>query len=55
MDINLLRSIATFILLVGFIGLCVLLVYSAKHKRGFEDAANLPFIDDDNASKKSND
>ena len=46
MDINLLRSVITALSLVAFIGI-VVWAYSAGRKRRFEEAANLPFADDD--------
>lgn len=44
MDINDLRGLSTAFLLVAFIGL-VVWAYSARQKKPFEDAANLPFAD----------
>ena len=46
MDINDLRGLSTAFLLVAFIGLCVW-AYSNKRKRSFEEAANLPFADEE--------
>ncbi|WOJ96124.1 cbb3-type cytochrome c oxidase subunit 3 [Congregibacter brevis] len=46
MDINDLRGISTAFLLFAFIGL-VIWAYSNKPKQDFEEAANLPFADDD--------
>ena len=46
MDINDLRSIATVFVFVAFIGICVW-AYSSKRKQRFDEAANLPFADDD--------
>lgn len=46
MDINTLRSIATLLLFIAFIGMCIW-VYSAKRRKGYDEAANLPFIDDE--------
>jgi len=46
MDINDLRGLSTAFLLVAFIGLCVW-AYSKKRKRPFEEAANLPFADEE--------
>jgi len=46
MDINDLRGISTAFLMIAFIGLC-LWAYSNKRKRSFEEAANLPFADED--------
>jgi len=46
MDINVLRSIITVVSLITFLGV-VLWAYSAKRNTGFEQAARLPFEDDD--------
>ena len=46
MDINDLRGISTALLMVAFISLCIW-AYSKKRKRSFEEAANLPFADED--------
>lgn len=46
MDINDLRGLSTAFLMIAFIGLCFW-AYSKKRKRSFDDAANLPFADED--------
>lgn len=46
MDINTLRGLATIFVMVAFIGICFW-AYSAKRKPNFDNAANLPFADDD--------
>jgi len=46
MDINDLRGISTGLLLVSFLGLIVW-AYSHKRKQSFDEAANLPFADED--------
>lgn len=46
MDINDLRGISTAFLLFSFIGL-ILWAYSRKRKKSFDEAANLPFADED--------
>lgn len=46
MDINDLRGISTAFLLVTFIAL-IFWAYSGKRKKTFDDAANLPFADED--------
>ncbi len=46
MDINDLRGISTVFLMVSFIGMCFW-AYSSKRKETFDDAANLPFADDE--------
>ncbi len=45
MDINLIRGIQTAVLLLAFIGL-IFWAYSKKRKTDFDEAANLPFVDD---------
>ena len=46
MDINDLRGLSTAFLLVAFIGLCFW-AYSNKRKKTFDEAANLPFADEE--------
>jgi cytochrome c oxidase cbb3-type subunit 4 len=46
MDINDLRGISTLFLMVTFIGLCFW-AYSSKRKKTFDDAAQLPFADEE--------
>jgi cytochrome c oxidase cbb3-type subunit 4 len=46
MDINDLRGLSTAFLMFAFIGLCVW-AYSNKRKKSFDEAANLPFADDE--------
>ena len=46
MDINDLRGISTVFLMVAFIGVCFW-AYSSKRKKTFDEAANLPFADED--------
>lgn len=46
MDIQTLRGISTLFLLIAFVSLCIW-AYSKKRKVEFDDAANLPFADDD--------
>lgn len=46
MDINDLRGLSTVFLLVTFIGL-VIWAYSKRQKQSFDEAANLPFADDE--------
>ena len=48
MDINDLRGISTALVMVAFIALCVW-AYSGKRKKSFDEAAGLPFADDDKA------
>ena len=46
MDINTLRGIATLLVMIAFIGVC-LWAYSSRRKTDFDEAANLPFADDE--------
>lgn len=46
MDINTLRGIATIVVMITFLGICFW-AYSSKRKVDFEEAANLPFADDE--------
>ncbi len=45
MDINDLRGLSTVLLMMAFIGV-VIWAYSRKQKQAFDEAANLPFADD---------
>jgi cytochrome c oxidase cbb3-type subunit 4 len=46
MDINDLRGLSTAFLMVAFISLCIW-AYSKKRKKAFDEAANLPFADEE--------
>ncbi len=46
MDINTVRGLTTLLLLVAFIGL-VVVVYSRRNKSRFDEAAQLPFADEE--------
>lgn len=46
MDINDLRGLSTAFLMMAFIGLCIW-AYSRKRKQAFDEAANLPFADEE--------
>ncbi len=46
MDINDLRGLSTLFLMIAFIGLCFW-AYSKKRKTTFDDAANIPFADEE--------
>jgi len=50
MDINTLRGISTIVVMIAFIGIC-LWAYSSRRKKGFDDAANLPFADEELAKR----
>jgi len=45
-DINDLRGLSTALLLAAFIGLCIW-AYSRKRRADFDEAANLPFADEE--------
>ena len=46
MDINDLRGLSTLLMMIAFIGV-VFWAYSSKRKDDFEQAANLPFADEE--------
>ena len=46
MDINDLRGLSTLFLMIAFIGLCFW-AYSSKRKKTFDEAAQLPFADEE--------
>jgi len=46
MDINDLRGLSTLFLMIAFIGLCIW-AWSKKRKKAFDEAANLPFADEE--------
>lgn len=46
MDINDLRGLSTAFLMIAFIGLCFW-AWSKKRKKSFDEAANLPFADEE--------
>jgi len=46
MDINDIRAWQTAVLMVSFIGI-VIWAYSKRRKKPFDEAANLPFADED--------
>jgi len=46
MDINDFRGLSTLFLMIAFIGLCFW-AYSKKRKKTFDEAANLPFADEE--------
>src|SRR5690606_811529 len=51
MDIGTLRGLGTVLVFVAFVGV-VLWAYSNKRKKSFDEAANLPFADDETDAKK---
>lgn len=54
MDMSDLRALATVLTVVAFTAV-VLWAYSSKRKSRFDDAANLPFADDEQHEKTSQD
>jgi cytochrome c oxidase cbb3-type subunit IV len=52
MELNLLRSLVTLISFVAFVGI-VYWAFSRKNRARFDDAANLPFADDDAAASRA--
>jgi cytochrome c oxidase cbb3-type subunit 4 len=46
MEINDLRGLSTLFLMITFIGMCFW-AYSSKRKKTFDEAANLPFADEE--------
>ncbi|WP_439135285.1 cbb3-type cytochrome oxidase subunit 3 [Pseudomaricurvus sp.] len=46
MDINDFRSLSTVLVFIAFIGVCWW-AFSPSRKKKFDDAANLPFSDDE--------
>ena len=53
MDINTLRGLSTIFVMIAFLGI-VLWAYSRKRKSRFDDAANLPFADEENNKRTLN-
>jgi cytochrome c oxidase cbb3-type subunit IV len=53
-DINALRSAVTLVSLVLFIGLMAW-TWNRKQKAGFDEAAQLPFVDDDKLPSDASD
>jgi cytochrome c oxidase cbb3-type subunit 4 len=53
MDINDLRGISTAFLLFAFIAL-IFWAYSSSQKKQFDEAANLPFADEDGTGSSAN-
>jgi cytochrome c oxidase cbb3-type subunit 4 len=53
MDINTLRGLSTILVMIVFIGIC-LWAFNGKKKKDFDDAANLPFQDDEIAQRTLN-
>jgi cytochrome c oxidase cbb3-type subunit IV len=54
MDINTLRGLSTIFVMIAFIGIC-LWAYSRSRKSQFDEAANLPFADEEIDKRTVND
>ena len=52
MNIGILQGIGTVLAMTAFIGVCVW-AWSSKNKQRFDEAAQLPFIDDDDLEAES--
>jgi cytochrome c oxidase cbb3-type subunit 4 len=50
MDINTLRGLSTILVMIVFIGIC-LWAFNGRKKKDFDEAANLPFQDEDIANR----
>lgn len=50
MDINTLRGLSTILVMIVFIGICWW-AFSKSKKQDFDEAANLPFDDEDIAER----
>lgn len=50
MDINTLRSLSTILVMIAFLGVCWW-AFSPRRKSRFDNAANLPFADEDQHAK----
>jgi len=46
MDINTVRGLISLVLMIAFIGL-IIWAYSSKRKSSFDEAADLPFADEE--------
>jgi len=53
MDINVFRGLMSGVLLFAFLGI-VFWAYSKKQKKPFDEAANLPFADDEDEKGSEN-
>ena len=52
MDSNLIQSVWTLVVLVLFVGI-VIWAWSGKRKQEFDEAANIPFHEDDTSAEKT--
>lgn len=51
MDIGTLRGLGTILVFIAFVGV-VIWAYNSKRKKGFDEAANLPFSDGADTPKR---
>ena len=54
MDIGLIRGLGTLVVFIAFIGV-VLWAYNSKRRKSFDEAANLPFADEQPPSASQQD
>lgn len=54
MDINLLRGLSTVFMLVAFLGICWW-AFGPKRRKKFEEAARLPFADEESTHFSADD
>ena len=52
MDTSLIQSVWTLVVLVLFVGI-VIWAWSSKRKQDFDEAANIPFHEDDTSAEKT--
>ncbi|WP_096086276.1 cbb3-type cytochrome oxidase subunit 3 [Agaribacterium haliotis] len=52
MDINTVRGLSTVFVFLAFIGVCWW-AFSPKRKKKFDEAANLPFADDEQSQQSA--
>lgn len=52
MDLNTLRGVSTILVMIAFAGICWW-AFSPSRKKKFDDAANLPFADDEQNQDRS--
>ena len=52
MDINTLRGIGTLLVMFAFLGVCWW-AFSKRQKERFDEAANLPFADEDDQNRSN--
>ena len=54
MDLTTFRSIMLVVLVATFVGICIW-AWSRKRRQRFDEAANLPFADEDMAARSATD